>query len=611
MKKLAFFWVLISIFLVTSPCQTSTEPANSPEKSVANLAAENESTTAENAIEKVTENPEELANLGEQEAESENEAENEAEKVSEEDSNLEKVALDAPTTDEKSKVSEYKIYESPLPEVVVHDLPDPETEEAKSETKSSETPENARPAESERKPETASAEKSVKSEKTAAAPKTDPKIEPEKSAPTKSPIIPEVSVTDEKNQAENSESEKEVSPSRSVTMRISQYLDVTYPGNGWTYIGEGENSSGQEAGEQKNSKGNDELFNYFGRKLGGGNTTFALRAKKSGTVLLHFYKNDALTGEYIDDYLEVKVLPSHAVGRIKAPSYADIIPAKPQRRIERSLSKNDSKTEEPGKKTEPSKSTKSIGEDLKNQLSIPSTTLKKNAQKTETLAKTDAKNALPQEQKTDSSKSQKSDSNIKTVIQTTDSSQNSPQSAAQNQVAKTAPTPQATSKPATVQKRVITLKDDSAPEIPQPEDDESTDSYGNAEYSDENETQMQFDPEYEPWKKASASSAKKTTGNSAKTVSESLLEKAKQDFVDGKFSDALGEAQEYYNYADTRLDEALFLLGQISESNGPQRNIRFAVDSYDMLVNRFPASRLWNDAKNRSVYLKRFYIDIR
>ncbi len=92
---------------------------------------------------------------------------------------------------------------------------------------------------------------------------------------------------------------------------------------------------------------------------------------------------------------------------------------------------------------------------------------------------------------------------------------------------------------------------------------------------------------------------------------ESLLEKAKKEFEEKKFVDALRDAQEYYNNASTRLDEALFLLGQISESNSQIRDIRFAVDSYDMLVKRYPASKLWKDAKNRSIYLKRFYIDIR
>jgi len=95
------------------------------------------------------------------------------------------------------------------------------------------------------------------------------------------------------------------------------------------------------------------------------------------------------------------------------------------------------------------------------------------------------------------------------------------------------------------------------------------------------------------------------------TADESLLEKAKKEFEEKKFADALRDAQEYYNNAQTRLDEALYLLGQISESNSNIRDIRFAVDSYDMLIKRFPASKYWKEAKQRSIYLKRFYIDIR
>ncbi len=103
--------------------------------------------------------------------------------------------------------------------------------------------------------------------------------------------------------------------SRSVTIKKEQYLDIVYPGNGWIYLGE---ASGKE------------LVRYFGRKIEGTDTSFIIRSKKAGTTLLHFYKNDALTGSFIDDYLEVTVTDTFATNseHVKAPSYEDLVPSK-------------------------------------------------------------------------------------------------------------------------------------------------------------------------------------------------------------------------------------------------------------------------------------------
>ena len=105
-----------------------------------------------------------------------------------------------------------------------------------------------------------------------------------------------------------------------MTVKNNQYIEVNYPGSGWVYIGETEKTP---------------LFSYFGRKLGTENTSFTLRSRKAGKTVLHFYKNDALTSRYIDDYLEVIVQDESATPGTKsvAPSYAEIVPPKPERRI--------------------------------------------------------------------------------------------------------------------------------------------------------------------------------------------------------------------------------------------------------------------------------------
>ena len=89
------------------------------------------------------------------------------------------------------------------------------------------------------------------------------------------------------------EVEEVIVPSRSVTIKNGEYLDIEYPGKGWVYLGAVDMS--------KN-------LTYFGRKLGTENTKYSFSGKTAGTVILHFYKEDLLTNEYIDDYIEVTVL---------------------------------------------------------------------------------------------------------------------------------------------------------------------------------------------------------------------------------------------------------------------------------------------------------------
>lgn len=106
-----------------------------------------------------------------------------------------------------------------------------------------------------------------------------------------------------------------ITPSRAVTLKSGQYLDIGYPGSGWIYLGETEGSS---------------LLKYEKRELGNGDTFFNLFAKTGGTATLHFYKSDALAGSYIDDYLTVTVSgTSRNREHVEAPSYADIVPPRP------------------------------------------------------------------------------------------------------------------------------------------------------------------------------------------------------------------------------------------------------------------------------------------
>ncbi|MBR5401455.1 MAG: outer membrane protein assembly factor BamD [Treponema sp.] len=110
--------------------------------------------------------------------------------------------------------------------------------------------------------------------------------------------------------------EKEIIPSRSVTLKKGETLIITYPGSGWIYMG--------STSEYNNLASR-------GRKLGTTDTKYTLFAKEAGTQIHHFYKTDNLTGNYIDDYIEVTVVEKKGNSKtvVNAPDYKEVVPSKP------------------------------------------------------------------------------------------------------------------------------------------------------------------------------------------------------------------------------------------------------------------------------------------
>lgn len=316
---------------------------------------------------------------------------------------------------------------------------------------------------SETKPETGSEQKSSFGlEDSAEKPESGNCADSEQTGPENPP---ETEISENPSSPTEEKQDKKV-PSRSMTVKNSQYVDVVYPGQGWIYMGE-EGTT---------------LFRYFGKKIGTQDTTVTLRSIKSGKTLLHFYKNDVLTGEYIDDYLEAEVLEENAKPneRAKAPSYAQTVPPKPVR-------------------TEPQNTVKAETEEPADFNSAKKTT------ETDSQIQSTEKNGSPQEIK--------------------------------------------------------------------------------------NET--------------------KATSVPKKTVSsKTLLEQAKKDYNDKNFEKALSEIQEYLDTQNEKIDEALFVQGQILEADSEVKNIKSAIDSYNSLIKRYPASPFWQEANRRKIYLNRYYVNI-
>lgn len=300
----------------------------------------------------------------------------------------------------------------------------------------------------------------------------------------------------DENQTEEIQEKSEIIPSRSVSMKNYQYLDIVYPGNGWIYLGESDNS--------KN-------FIFYGRKLGGKDTSFTLRSKNPGKFILHFYKNDALTGNFIDDYLEVIVddEKSSSNEHILCPMYKEIVPPK--------YEKNQVKDE--------------------------------NLQKEELLQENQNTTEASPQEKTQTEKEEQ-DIQGKTVIQNASSLQ------------------------------------------------------------DENSLEKTVSPE-NSLKSENPQNPLETQKEEIESLPvELLLDKAQELYEQKNYEEAKKVLDKFMLSSVSKIDEALFLQGKILEAKSPVQNIKGAVDSYDLIVKRYPKSKFWTQANKRSIYLKRFYINI-
>ena len=292
-----------------------------------------------------------------------------------------------------------------------------------------------------------------------------------------------IDITDDDSDSDeqNNEAEKEIIPSRSVTLKKFEYLDVTYPGSGWIYMGLTDNSKD---------------IAYFGRKLGTKDTKFTLQARAAGTKIIHFYRNDPLTGQYLDDYIEVIIQPENGSNKthIEAPEYK--LPVK--------------KIEKPVKQIE--------------------------EQSEETEAKTEVETVKPEVEK--------------------------------KQVEKSVP-----AKPVPVVSEKKQVEETPAQK--------------------ENEQTVQ-------------------TENSVQTPnSQTLLKEAQLLYNEKEYKAALSKLNQFFELSTDNRDEALYLKGQILEEKSEVRDIKGAIDAYSTLTKNYPASKYWDSANKRIIYLKRFYLEVR
>ena len=327
-------------------------------------------------------------------------------------------------------------------------------------------------------------------------------------------------------------------PSRSMTLKNKQFVDITYPGSGWIYLGE------EDGGDH---------FIFQGRKLGNDGATFTLRSKAPGTALLHFYKNDILTGNYIDDWIQVTVSENGATdaSHVQAPAYADVVPQKFD------LQKNKEQKEK----------------------ALAEAAAKKQAERDEMIQAEKAEEKSP------------SEGNEEKRGQVAAAPNPAQQSQAQAEIV-----------PAEKVQTVI-----------QTAGQEKADSKQKTAVAGTNSDKNKSQAAQGSGEKA-ARESQAQGGSSASTSdgkAKNLLELALKAYDEKRFEEALDLVQKFFDVATEDLDAGLYLEGLILEAKSSARNIKSAIGAYDTLIKNWPQSPYWRRANERSIYLKRFYIDIR
>jgi len=115
---------------------------------------------------------------------------------------------------------------------------------------------------------------------------------------------------------------------------------------------------------------------------------------------------------------------------------------------------------------------------------------------------------------------------------------------------------------------------------------------------------------------ASATTAEQRGGESPSTekpeklAPDALLKKAKETFDGGNIAAAIALLEQFVTDYPGGSDEVYWQLGQCYEANSPSRNILSSLDYYRRLINDYPQSGRFNDARRRIAYLERYYINI-
>lgn len=442
----------------------------------------------------------------------------------------------------------------------------------------------------------------------------DETSEPETQAPTDQ--IEQIDAGDEIDLTEQQEEPTEPVPSRKITMRIQEYLDVTYPGSGWIFMGLTDGSKG---------------MTYSGRKLGTKDTVFTLQAKEPGTKILHFYRIDPLTGGYIDDYIEVEVLDETGSNEthVSAPDYTPPLPKKAAELVQKN---EDEKSDEdvpqvmdaesqnlPERESEPT-ITQSVQREenpepaarrenpaVTARPETPAATLTTQADETSATNQT-AENRQTTQTPRLSYENQVINPSASQVAENGRTNQ-SPRLSYENQGANP-PANQATESGRTNQSPRLSYENQgiNSPASQAVESPRGDNPSANLMYDSGWENQRE-NPVINP--PDSPAGQRPVYSESAGIDVEHLLKEAEQHYNAKEYSLANQKIREFLEYAMEKRDAGLFLQGQILEAKSEIQDIRAAIESYRTLTRNYPDSPYWEQANKQIIYLNRFYLEIR
>ena len=366
-------------------------------------------------------------------------------------------------------------------------------------------------------------------------------------------------------------------PSRTIKLQKNQYLDITYPGNGWIYLGETDNTT---------------LMRYFGRKLDSSDTEFTLRAKDEGSTLLHFYKIDPLNGEAVNDYLEITVsgTSNESDSHVKAPSYAEAVP-------ENQRPKKNSSAQAAAESTKSAPMEENPAESASRKSPQSAETSKAQSQQAQSAAPKTSSQSSTQSSSAGNTSSSSSSAATQRSTERTQSSSSSRASRRNSSSQNSQPASSTQSSSTSTQAGTNSQAAQSTASNSRTTSPAAAQSSKTASSSDAKQTQ--------------AANIPKAAAPITSQADDDLLKKAQAAYDSKDYAGCLDILTDFFNTAVSRLDEGLYLQGQCLEASSPSRNIKASLDSYETLVKRYPQSSKWQDANDRIIYIRRFYFTIR
>ncbi len=406
-----------------------------------------------------------------------------------------------------------------------------------------------------------------------------------------------------------------VVPSRSVVMDKEQYLDIRYPGTGWVYLG--------EVTKDGTSIGTPSLT-YFGRRRTSEDTSFTMKSTKTGTTILHFYKQDVLSATFIDDFLQVTITDKIAQNgfRVIAPSYETLVPGY-QDTIPQP--KDFPEVISPEKSQETTQAISQAEEPLPVAPSPAQSVATQNQSVVQEPTPTVAAAPVAQEPAPTATAAPVTQEPAPTATAAPVAQEPAPTATAAPVAQEPAPTATVIVPPQTTTARTVE-RDSSAQasrlqqETYQPELPSNTTSRDNFNpetgMSMENMDLPWVSQELERQRRADINTSilnesPQETDSNLQQTQNTLLAQAQDYFYAEEYPAALETLNRFFEIAISDFDAAYYLKGQVLESKSSIKNIKEAQKAYKHVIDSYPQSPFWERAKNRYTYLTRFYFDIR